>query len=111
LTLESTLRFKLNLELQFQEEKEMTKRLVEVFVAGCPLCDETVKLVQELACSSCEVKIYDLHQQSAAEKEKIKQYGIHRVPAVVVNGKLAECCSSQQLVSREMLVAAGIGQG
>ena len=58
----------------------MTKRLVEVFVAGCPLCDETVKLVRELACSNCEVKIYDLqHQQSAAEREKIKQYEIHRL--------------------------------
>jgi glutaredoxin len=89
----------------------MTKRLVEVFIAGCSLCDETVKLVRELACSNCEVKIYDLHQESATEKEKIKQYGIYRVPAVVVNGKLAECCSSQHPVSREMLVAAGIGQG
>ena len=89
----------------------MTKRLVEVFIAGCPLCDEAVKLVRELACSNCEVKIYDLHQGNKAEKEKMTQYGIHRVPAVVVDGKLAECCSSQQPVSREMLVAAGIGQG
>ena len=89
----------------------MTKRLVEVFIAGCPLCDETVKLVKELACSNCEVKIYDLHRENAAGKEKRTQYGIHRVPAVVVDGKLAECCSSQQPVSRQMLVAAGIGQG
>ncbi len=89
----------------------MTKPLVEVFIAGCPLCDETVKLVRELACSNCEVRIYDLHQESAAEKEKRTQYGIYRVPAVVVNGRLAECCASQQPVSREMLVSAGIGQG
>ena len=89
----------------------MTKRLVEVFIAGCPLCDETVKLVRELACSNCELKIYDLHQENEAEKEKRTQYRIHRVPAVVVDGKLAECCSSQQPVSRELLVAAGIGQG
>ena len=89
----------------------MSKRLVEVFIAGCPLCDDTVRLVRELACSNCEVKIYDLHQESAAEQEKRTQYGIHRVPAVVVNGKLAECCSFQQPVSRQMLIAAGIGQG
>ena len=87
----------------------MTKRLVEVFVAGCSLCDEAVKLVRELAYSNCKIKIYDLHQENEAEKEKMTQYGIHRVPAVVVDGKLAECCSSQQPVSREMLVAAGIG--
>jgi hypothetical protein len=28
------------------------KRKIEVFTAGCPLCDETVKLVRELACPS-----------------------------------------------------------
>ncbi|MEI2579116.1 thioredoxin family protein [Scytonema sp. PRP1] len=91
----------------------MSKRLIEVFTAGCPLCDETVKLVRELACSNCEIQVYDLRSESATNsyREKANQYGIHRVPAVVVNGKLAECCSNQQPVSREALVAAGIGQG
>lgn len=91
----------------------MAKRLVEVFTAGCPLCDETVKLIKELACQKCEVHIYDLREGCATNecREKATQYGIHRVPAVVVDGKLAECCSSQQPVSRETLVATGIGQG
>ena len=43
--------------------------------------------------------------------EKVTQYGIHRVPAVVVNGQLAGCCINQQPVSREALLAAGVGQG
>lgn len=85
----------------------MAKRMVEVFTAGCPLCDETVKLVRQLACPNCEVQIYDLN----AHREKAAQYGIHRVPAVVVNGFLADCCKNQQPVSRESLIAAGIGQG
>lgn len=91
----------------------MEKRLVEVFTAGCPLCDETVKLVRELACSNSKVQIYDLREGCATNscREKAAQYGIHRVPAVVVDGQLAECCSNQQPVSRELLVAAGIGQG
>ena len=91
----------------------MSKRLVEVFTAGCPLCDETVKLVRELACSNCEVQVYDLREGCVTNscREKAEQYGIHRVPAVVVNGKLAECCQNQQPVSRESLVAAGVGQG
>ncbi|MGB7441524.1 MAG: thioredoxin family protein [Coleofasciculaceae cyanobacterium] len=88
----------------------MAKRLVEVFVTGCPLCDGTVKLVRELACPNCEVKIYDLHEGDAQGREKTTQYGIHRVPAVVVDGKLAECCQNQQPVSREALLAAGVGQ-
>jgi hypothetical protein len=30
---------------------------------------------------------------------------------VVVDGTLAECCQNQQAISRDALVAAGIGQG
>lgn len=91
----------------------MSKHLVEVFTAGCPLCDETVKLVRSLACSNCEVQIWDLREGCATNecREKATGYGIHRVPAVVVNGKLADCCLKQQPVSREALVAAGVGQG
>ena len=91
----------------------MAKRIVEVFTAGCPLCDEAVNLVRELACSNCEVQVYDLREGCATNecREKANQYGINRVPTIVVDGKLAECCSHQQPVSREVLIAAGIGQG
>ncbi|ASC69903.1 hypothetical protein XM38_008330 [Halomicronema hongdechloris C2206] len=64
----------------------MSNRIVEVFTAGCPLCDETVKLVRALACSNCDVQIWDLCTASAPDEgiEKAAQYGIHRVPSVVV---------------------------
>lgn len=90
----------------------MTQRLVEVFTASCPLCDETLNLVQELACGSCKVEVRDLREEHITDesREKLIQHGIRRVPAVVVNGTLADCCQSQQSVSREALVAAGIGQ-
>ncbi|GAB4179639.1 MAG: hypothetical protein Fur006_13110 [Coleofasciculaceae cyanobacterium] len=88
----------------------MAKRLVEVFIAGCPLCNDTVKLVRELACPNCEVQIYNLHKEKSS-RSKAAQYSIHRVPTVVVDGKIAECCLPQQSVSREALIAAGIGQG
>ncbi len=89
----------------------MAKRLVEIFTAGCPLCDETVKLARELACDRCDIQVYDLHAGDAAQRQKAAQYGIHRVPTVVVDGQLAGCCQNQQPVSREALIAAGIGQG
>lgn len=91
----------------------MSKRLVEVFIAGCPLCDETVKLVRELACPNCEVQVWDLREgyETNECQEKAAQYGIHRVPTVVVDGKLAECCQNQQPISRDVLIAAGVGQG
>lgn len=85
-------------------------RQVEVFTAGCPLCDEAVQLVDELACESCEVTVYNLSEQREKTGiEKAKQYGITSVPTVVVNGKIVECCVRPQ-VSNEALKAAGVGQ-
>ncbi|MGH3845772.1 MAG: thioredoxin family protein [Pseudonocardiaceae bacterium] len=55
-----------------------------MFTAGCPICDPTVELVAELACSDCEVTVHDLRVQGA---EKARQYGIKTVPAVVVDGR------------------------
>lgn len=71
----------------------MTKRTVEVFTAGCPCCDDAVKAVQAAACPSCDVQILDMRADKAAQA-KAKQYGINSVPAVVINGQLADCCRS-----------------
>lgn len=86
------------------------KRKVEVFTAGCPLCDPVVELVREVACPSCEVVVYDLNAGCATNecREKAEGYGINRVPAVVVDGRLLECCVAGT-VSEEMLRAAGVG--
>lgn len=88
----------------------MAKRKVEVFTAGCPVCDETVKMVQSAACPSCKVVIYDLNKGCETNecRDKAKAYGIKRLPAVAVNGKLLECCR-QGPVSVEALRAAGVG--
>lgn len=84
----------------------MAKRQVEVFIAGCQICEPTVQLVKGLACPDCEVTVYDLREQGA---EKAGQYGITTVPAVVVDGRLAACCDRSG-ADREQLRAAGIGQ-
>ena len=72
----------------------MKKRTVEIFTAGCPCCDETVKLVQSIICPSCDLQILDMRSDEAAQA-KAKKYGVNRVPAVVVNGKLADCCQQR----------------
>ncbi len=82
------------------------KRKVEVFSAGCGVCDETVALVRSLACGSCDVVVHDMQQPEAAAKAK--RYGVHSVPAVVVDGKLAECCAGRG-PEEHALRAAGIG--
>lgn len=68
----------------------MSKRTVEVFSAGCPACEDTIQLVNDIACPSCEVSILDM--KDPAVIKRAKDLGITRVPAVVVSGKLAECC-------------------
>lgn len=90
----------------------MSKRHVEVFIAGCPFCDDTIQLVKSLVCGECDVQVYDLRQGCATNecRNKATQYGIHRVPAVVVDGKLMDCCQNQQPVTRKSLINAGIGQ-
>src|SRR5216684_387979 len=59
-----------------------TKRKIEVFSAGCPACQETVNLVQQVACPSCEVSILDMNDPSVAQLAK--SLGIRSVPAVVI---------------------------
>ncbi len=70
-----------------------TKRTVEVFSAGCPCCDETVKLVESIVCPSCDLQVLDMRTDKAAQA-KARRYGLKRVPAVVVDGKLADCCQA-----------------
>jgi glutaredoxin len=86
------------------------RRLIEVFTAGCPLCEGAERLVKATACKDCEVVVYDLNKSCDTGEclEKVKAYGINRVPAVVVDGHLAECCSVGP-VTVEGLKAAGVG--
>lgn len=83
------------------------KRQVEVFSADCPVCQDTVDLVNKIACPSCEVTVLDMNDKSVAERAK--SLGIHRVPAVVIDGKLADCCAVSA-PDEQSLRAAGIGK-
>lgn len=55
---------------------------------------------------NCEINILDMND--AAVSSRAKELGIARVPAVVVNGKLADCCQVKG-PTKEGLKAAGIG--
>jgi glutaredoxin 3 len=83
----------------------MTK--VEVFSAGCPCCDEAVQMVKRLACDNCDVEV--LNMQDPVSAERAGQYGIKRVPAIVIDGKRAECCAGRG-PDEATLIAAGLGQ-
>ena len=83
------------------------KRRIEVFSAGCAVCEETIQLVNSIACASCEVTVLDMRDASVAKRAKT--LGIRSVPAVVVNGQLAGCCVERG-VETDTLRAAGVGQ-
>ena len=84
-----------------------TKRTIEIFSAGCPACEETVTIVKQAACPSCEVTVLDMHHPEVARRAK--SLGIRSLPAVVINGKLADCCAGRG-VDEATLRAAGLGQ-
>ena len=82
------------------------KRKIEIFSAGCPACQEAIKLVRSIACPSCEIEVLDMHKDEIATKAK--RYGVSSVPAIVVAGKLADCCSGRRL-DEASLRSAGVG--
>ncbi len=84
-----------------------TKRKIEVFSAGCPACEETVQLVNRIACPSCEVSVLDMKDTAVAKRAK--SLGVRSVPAVVIDGKLADCCAGRG-PQESTLRAAGVGQ-
>lgn len=88
-----------------------TKRKVEIFTAGCPVCEPVVDLVKKTACDSCEVIVYDLNKgcDTMECREKSEKYGITRLPAVAVDSQLLDCCK-KGTITKESLEAAGIGQ-
>lgn len=86
----------------------MAKRHVEVFTTGCAGCEPAVSLVKEMAGPGCEVVVRDLRSDADAAA-KANEYGITRVPAVVVDGRLADCCRGAHGPTRQGLAAAGVG--
>ncbi len=89
------------------ERRGLTKRKIEVFSAGCPACEDAVQLINRIACPSCEVSILDMKDPAVAKRAK--SLGIRSVPAVVVDGTLANCCSGAGPDEAE-LRASSIGQ-
>lgn len=83
----------------------MAKRQVEVFTAGCAVCEPAVQLVNELACPDCDVTVHDVHADGT---ERAESYGIKTLPSVVVDGRIVSCCENRG-PKRDELAPAGIG--
>ncbi|HBC05739.1 MAG TPA: glutaredoxin [Aequorivita sp.] len=86
------------------------KRQIEIFTAGCPVCEPVVQLVKETAGKDCEITLHNLSEQCESKIciSKMKEYGVKRVPAIAVNGKLLDCCTNIA-ITKDYLTNAGIG--
>lgn len=84
-----------------------TKRKIEIFSAGCPECEKAIRLVRSIACPSCEIEVLDMHDSDVARKAV--SYGVLRLPAIAIDGKLADCCAVAG-IDEGSLRAAGIGK-
>ena len=82
-------------------------RKIEVFSAGCATCHDAIEVIRRAACPSCEVIVHDMQNVEVAERAK--GLGIRSVPAVVIEGKLAECCAGRG-IDEAVLRAAGLGR-
>ncbi len=84
-----------------------TTRKIEIFSAGCPVCEALIARVREMACPSCEVSVLDMNQPAVAERAS--SLGVASLPAVAVDGALADCCAGRD-PDEAALRAAGLGQ-
>lgn len=63
------------------------KRVIEVFTAGCSLCEETLRLVKE-AVSSCGCEVVERRCPAEQMCQEGNAYGVRAMPTVVVDGAI-----------------------
>ncbi len=82
------------------------KKQVEIFTAGCPVCEPVVQLVKDTAGVNCDITIHNLSED---HNDAIrKKYALTRLPSVAVDGKLIDCFKNSA-ITKEDLIGAGIG--
>jgi glutaredoxin 3 len=80
-------------KMSVKEDHMAARKKIEVFSAGCCVCEGAIEVAKRLAGSSHEVVVYDTRESEAAARAK--QYGVHSIPAIVIHGKLAKCCAGR----------------
>lgn len=82
-------------------------RKIEIFSAGCPVCEDVIAQVKKATCASCEVSVLDM--KTPATVSRARELGVLSLPAVAVNGKLASCCAGRG-PDLAVLKTAGLGR-
>jgi hypothetical protein len=63
------------------------RRRIEVFTAGCPLCNETLELVKQ-AVSACGCEVVEKRCTETHCCDEAKRYGVRAMPTVVADGQI-----------------------
>jgi hypothetical protein len=71
----------------------IARHRIEVFSAGCAVCKDTIDMVRRVAGSDHDVHVHDMHHGEAAARASSLR--IRSLPAVVINGRLASCCTGR----------------
>jgi MerR family transcriptional regulator, copper efflux regulator len=95
--------------LTIEEDRMMATRTrkVEVYTAGCPICEPAVELVRRIASSGDDVTVYDVNSDPQAAA-RARAANVTRLPTVLVDGRPAGCCQLGPVTEAE-LRAAGVG--
>jgi hypothetical protein len=80
---------------------------VEVFSAGCAMCQDAISEIRREAGPSWEVVVHDMMDNQVAARAK--ELGIRSVPGVLIDGQVADCCASRG-IDMQVLRAAGLGR-
>jgi len=62
------------------------RRQVEVFSTGCPICEETIRLIHRLCGGFCEITVLSVRDETIANRAR--GLGLRSFPAVMVDGEL-----------------------
>lgn len=57
------------------------------------MCNDTIDLVKRLAGTDHEVRVLDMQRSETVSRAR--NLGVRSLPAVAVDGKLAECCAGR----------------
>ena len=93
--------------LKFKIKLIKMKRKIEIFSAGCPICEEQIQQIKDASCPSCEIEVLNVNSDKDA-LAKSRKYGIRSLPAVAINGVLADCCLNRG-IDINVLKSMGLG--
>ncbi|MDP2681466.1 MAG: thioredoxin family protein [Deltaproteobacteria bacterium] len=60
-------------------------RKIEVFSAGCPICNETLKMVRDVT-KSCGCEVIERRCRGDVCCDEAVRYGVKTVPTIAVDG-------------------------